>query len=283
MPRRPRAPDLPDFEAPPVTEVVLSVQFDTLAALGNVYAGLLWAEYRAEYPKVAEKPPLSPRFETFGGGGAPVPTNIPFRFEAFFDATISRFWFEEADGAHLMQLQNDRIVHNWRKRETETEYPRYEPIADRFEREIGKFENFLRREHLGELRANQCEVTYINTIQLPDGADPHQHLNRITPLWSGSFGSLDLLEPENVLTQARYIFKEDGKPLGRVYVNFTPVIRNADLSPAVQLDITVRARPAEQSVEAAFDLLDREREIVVRTFAAVTTSEMHRVWERRGG
>jgi len=52
---------------------------------------------------------------------------------------------------------------------------------------------------------------------------------------------------------------------------------------AMQLDITVRARPAGQSIEAAFDLLDKEREIVVRTFAAVTTPEMHRVWGRRGG
>lgn len=283
MPRKPRAADLPDFEAPPVTEVVLSVQFDTLAALGNVHAGLLWTEYRAEYPRVSEKPPLNPNFETFGGGGAPLPTQIPFRFEALFDPTISRFWFEEAGGTHLMQVQNDRIVHNWRRRDTENEYPRYEPIADRFEREIEKFEDFLRREGLGELRVNQCEVTYINTIQLPDGADPHRHLNRITPLWSGRLDLPNLLEPENVLTQARYILKEDGQPFGRAYVNFTPIIRNVDLSPAVQLDITVRGRPAGQSAEAAFDLLDREREIVVRTFAAVTTPEMHREWERKGG
>ena len=283
MPRRPRAPDLPNFAAPPITEVVLSVQFDTLAALGNVHAGLLWTEYRADYPKVSEKPPLNPQFETFGGGGAPAPTQIPFRFEAFFDSTISRFWFEETGGAHLVQVQNDRIVHNWRKRDIENEYPRYEPIADRFEREIRKFKDFLSREGLGELRANQCEVTYINTIQLPDGADPHQHLNRITPLWNGGFDSPGLLEPENVLTQARYLLKEDGQPFGRTYVNFAPVIRNVDLGPAVQLDITVRARPAGQSTEAAFDLLDREREIVVRTFAAVTTPEMHRMWERRDG
>ena len=85
------------------------------------------------------------------------------------------------------------------------------------------------------------------------------------------------------MTQAQYILKEDGAPFGRTYVNFTPVIRNVDLSPAVQLDITVRARPVGQSAEAAFDLLDREREIVVRTFAAVTAPEMHRIWGRRDG
>jgi uncharacterized protein (TIGR04255 family) len=281
MRRQPRPPDLPNFGKPPVTEVALSVQFDTIAPLGNIHAGLLWAEYRSEYPKVSELPALPPQFETFGGGGAP--TTVPFQFETLLQAPMSRFWFEEAGGEHLMQIQNDRIVHNWRKRETEGEYPRYEPIADRLEGEIGKFEEFLQREKLGQLRANQCEVTYINTIELLDGGDPHRHIERITPLWSGFVEGDRSLEPENVATQIRYVLKNDGTSIGRVYVNFSSVFRIPDQTHGVQLSITVRARPQEPHIEAALGLLDREREILVRTFAAVTTEEMHRLWERTDG
>jgi uncharacterized protein (TIGR04255 family) len=196
---------------------------------------------------------------------------------------MSRFWFEEASGEHLMQIQNDRIVHNWRKREPGGEYPRYEPIADRLEGEIRKFKEFLGRESLGELRANQCEVTYINTIELLDGGDPHRLLERITPLWNGLAEGDHSLDPENVATQIRYILKNDETPIGRVYVNFSPVVRVPDYTHAVQLSITVRARPQEPDVEAALGLLDREREAVVRTFAAVTTQEMHDLWERTNG
>jgi uncharacterized protein (TIGR04255 family) len=280
MPRQPRPSDLPNFGKPPVTEVALSVQFDTIAPLGNIHAGLLWTEFRSEYPKASELPPLPPQFETFGGGGAPT---VPFQFEIPFQASMSRFWFEEAGGEHLMQIQNDRIVHNWRKRGTEEEYPRYEPIADRLEGEIRKFEEFLQREGLGELRANQCEVTYINTIELLDGGDPHRQLERITPLWSGFVEGDHSLDPETVATQVRYVLKNDGTPIGRVYVNFSSVVRIPDQTHGVQLSITVRARPQEPHVETALGLLDREREILVRTFAAVTTQEMHRLWERTDG
>jgi uncharacterized protein (TIGR04255 family) len=277
MARRSRPADLPNFNKPPVTEVAVSVQFDTIAAFSNVYAGLLWAGCRSEYPVASEKPSLSPQFETFGGGG--VVSQVPLRFATFFEPPASRFWFEEASGIHLMQIQNDRIVHNWRKRDT-NEYPRYEPIADRFEMEIRKFEEFVRGERLGELLPNQCEVTYINTIEVPDQSNPYHQLHRITPICAGQPKMPNQLDPENISAQTRYILKEDDEPFGRVYINFTPVIRSSDLTPAVQLDIIVRARPSAQSIEAAMDLLDREREIVVRTFAAVTTSEMHRLWER---
>ena len=37
-----RPEDLPDFRDPPLVEVVLGVQFATVAGFGSVHAGLLW-------------------------------------------------------------------------------------------------------------------------------------------------------------------------------------------------------------------------------------------------
>lgn len=277
MAQRSRPADLPNFEKPPLTEVALCVQFDTLAAFTNLHAGLIWAECRGDYPVASEKPAIPPQFETFGGSGvAPL---MPFRFAAYSEPPTSRFWFEETSGVDLVQIQNDRIVHNWRRRDG-YQYPRYETIVERFEAEYRKFAKFVEREGLGDLRPNQCEITYINTIELPDGSNPHHQLCRIALLCTERPEVATFLEEENRSVQARYILKRNGEPYGRVHVNFLPVVRSSDLAPAVQLDITARGRPEAQTAEAAWDLIENEREIVVRTFAAVTAPEMHRLWGR---
>ena len=184
-----------------------------------------------------------------------------------------------------MQLQPDRIIHNWRKRTPEHVYPRYETVRRRFESDLGAFTKFLALEELGEFRPNQCEVTYINIIEFPEGTDPHPRLEQITPFWSARpIGSLPE-EFENALIQSQFVLKDatDEKPFGRLYVNFQPAVRQTDLTPVVRLEITARARPLEESVASAFDMLDEERSAIVRTFAALTTPEMHKLWGRTDG
>lgn len=62
--KRPR--HLPDFEAPPLTEVALSLQFQQIANFGFVDIGLLWARFRERFGRVEYHTPLAPNFETFG-------------------------------------------------------------------------------------------------------------------------------------------------------------------------------------------------------------------------
>jgi hypothetical protein len=61
-----RPSDLPDFSLPPVNEVILSLQFATLEKLRSYHIGLLWSEFKAEYPDISEQQPISAAFETFG-------------------------------------------------------------------------------------------------------------------------------------------------------------------------------------------------------------------------
>lgn len=275
---RVRPADLPDFARPPVTEVVLSIQFAPLLAFKSVHVGLLWERFRKEYPKVSEQAQLAPAFETFGGAAAVMPPML--EIQTLLSPPMSRFWFETADGYELMQVQQDRIVHNWRKREREQEYPRYESIRDKFSSDVENFAAFLESEKLGAVSANQCEVGYINTIELSEGADPHKELNRITPLWTGQFAERYNPELENSTIQSRFVLREGGRPYGRVYVSFAPAFLTADNRPVVRLEITVRGRPSADSIDNAFEMLDDQRELVVRTFAAVTTPEMWKIWGR---
>jgi uncharacterized protein (TIGR04255 family) len=269
---------LPDFKLPPIDEVVLSIQFATLQGFKSVHAGLFWKSIRSKYPNVAEHPPLQSVFETFG-----TPPSLPgARIQLMVTPPTPRFWFEKEGKPDLLQLQLDRIVHNWRKREREQVYPRYEAIRGRFEAEVATFAKFLATERLGELRPNQCEVTYINLIELPDGEDPQPKLHEITPLWLGPPSTSFPSEFENALIQSQFLLKESGdeSPVGRIYVNFQPAVRQTDLTPVVRLEITARAKPRQESITDAFRLLDHERSAVVQTFAAVTTSEMHKIWGR---
>lgn len=278
QPLRPRPADLPNFERPPVTEVVLSIQFAALTAFRTLHVGLLWDKLRQEYPNASEQPPLPPVFETFGAALAFAPPRL--EIQTFLSPPMHRFWFETADGSELLQVQQDRILHNWRKREKEQEYPRYETIREQFVADIGAFNDFLNKEGLGEVRPNQCEVNYINSIELADADSPYTRLERITPLWTGSFAENYGNEIENTAIQSRFVLQEGGQPYGRAYVSFTPAVLPAENRPVMRLDITVRGKPRQQTLESAFDMLDQEREIVVRTFAAVTTPELWEMWGR---
>jgi len=268
------AEDVPSFDQPPVTEVGLSIQFASIPGFRSVHIGLLWQHFRQIYPKVSEQAPVGPVFETFGSGA---PSTPQFQIETLMVPPMARFWFESTDGVRLLQVQQDRLIHNWRKINNEP-YPRYEPIRERFFNDVGETSGFLEREGLGPIQPNQCEVVYTNVVTLPDGTDPHSHLERITPLWRGWEHEAELAPLENVSMRFRYLMRSDEVPVGRVYVEFQPVRMIADAAPAIKIDITARGKPRESNIESAFQLLDVARRAVVRTFDRVTTQEMHSVW-----
>jgi uncharacterized protein (TIGR04255 family) len=129
---------------------------------------------------VSELGPINAVFETFGTSPQP---GSHIRFEQFLSPPMPRYWFEKSGTPDLLQVQQNRIIHNWRKHEDEPIYPRYETLRDRFKREVNQFISFLDDEKIGELLPNQCEVTYMNIIQLPGSESVHDRLEKITPLW----------------------------------------------------------------------------------------------------
>ncbi len=274
---RRRPTGLPNFDRPPVTEVVLSIQFAAMVQMHAVHAGLYWNEIRQEYPRVSEQAPIAPVFETFGATPVLTPT---MQIQAMLIPPLPRIWFETDEGDHLVQLQQDRILHNWRKRSSTAEYPRYETLHEKLVLEVEKLNEVLTKESVGEIRPNQCEVTYINTITLRDGQNPHEHLSRITPLWTGTLSEPYLPNAETTTLQTKYVLRRGTVPYGRVYVTFTPAYLATDYSPAIQLEITARGKPLDDNTSSAFALLDEERQAIVRAFTAVTTSPMHEEWGR---
>jgi uncharacterized protein (TIGR04255 family) len=247
--------------------------------LKSPHIGLFWKSFRAQYPDISEQPEIQPSFETFG---APeIQQRGMMSFQTLLTPPMPRFWLQKEGRADLLQVQRDRIIHNWRQTPDDSVYPRYEKLRAKFQKEVQKFEEFLASEDLGKIEVNQCELTYINLIdETTAGADIHAHLDKISPLFAGITSDPAPGEVENSLVQMRYFLNDGPERVGRIHVIMQPAFRQSDLRPMFKIDITARGRPRGSSVMEAFDLLDLERNAIVRTFAAVTTSAMHELWER---
>lgn len=272
-----RPSDLPDFKYPPLDEVALSVQFNPIAGLQSPQLGLLWSGFREQFPNTEQHPPLDPIIENFGP-----PTRPSVRLEMTNTLPIPRCWFLKEDGTELIQVQQDRFIHNWRKLDSSDSYPRYEHVRKQFSDELYEFCSFLEREKLGAFSPKQCEVTYTNVILADGDRIEHGELNRILTLVKSEYSDDFLGQPENIRLATQYIIRDqDANPLGRLHISAKPAFRITDDGPIFLLNITARGAPSSNQINDVVAFMDMGREWIVRGFASVTTPEMHKIWGRK--
>ena len=265
-----RPPDLPDFEDPPLHEVVLGVQFATPRGFQQIFAGEVWELYRKDFPKVGEQPALPPSFETFG-----LTENQQFNFGFLTGAIPNRYWFLSANGDELIQFQSDRLLHNWRKVGDETNpYPRFESMIEKFEDELSKLEFYFTRFGSEKLNINQCELTYVNEIIIADSQE------------SSVENWLNLVNLKNIgaegfkLEFKKAIKDTQGNPYGRLICEASTTT-NKKNEPIISLNLTVRGAPQESNIKFALDLLRSGRELIVVSFDEVTTDFAHKKWSKK--
>lgn len=270
--------DLPNFRSPPVVEVVLSLQFDPIDGLGTAQLGLLWGEFEKEFPVVQEHPPIESQIEHFGK--PPADLGIQINFTNL--PPMRRLWFVNEDGTHLIQVQQDRFIHNWRGKGDK--YPRYESLRDKFQKEVTKFDNFLRSRGLNKIIPIQCEVTYINQIFSETNPDEYVKLDESVTVWKSNYSDNFLKEPEDVRFYTRHlIIGDDDKPIGRLHVSLEPSYLKKTGKPVLVLSLTARGKPINNSVEGAFEFFEIGREWIVKGFTSITTRNMHKQWRKYNG
>lgn len=267
---------LPEFERPPVIEVVLSVQFERLEALRSPQLGYVWQAFRDRFPNTEEHPPIEPAFEQFGPK-AGVRAGGLFELHSSFPSP--RVWFLNAASTELVQIQSDRFIRNWRKQENSDQYPRYTFLRGEFAKDLERFQNLVKREGWGQIEPNQCEVTYVNVIPAGSGWKAPGELGRVCTLFTPAYSDEGLGLPDEAAINARYLISGEGdEALGRLHIAIAPVVRTTDGSSAFRLSLTARGRPAGEGTDAVLQFLDRGHEAIVRGFASVTTAEMHALW-----
>lgn len=269
---------LPEFDNPPVVEVALSVQFESLTELRTPQLGLLWSKFRGRFPKLEEQAPLAPMRERFGVAGERKPR---VQFEVLREAPVPRCWFLTDDGTELIQVQQDRFVRNWRKVGESGDYPRFDYIRSTFRKDFEEFERFARDEQIGEPHANQCEVTYVNHILAGSGSDNERDPSKILTVFETKYSEEFLPSLEEGRVSGAYVIPgTDGTPLGRLRFSIEPAFRHSDGQQILVLNLVARGQPDGKGMDGIMNFFDTGREWIVRGFAAITTPEMHKIWGR---
>ena len=274
-----RPPNLPDFEKPPVTEVVLGVQFKTDKPLRVPHLGLFWQTVRDAFPDFREQPPLAPEIELLEPGVLEAP-----QAQATIGIRIGpgaipapRCWFVDPPGNKLIQLQSDRFLHNWRKVTGKEEYPHYEAIRDEFIARWREFVSFLNDADLGAPTVTQAELTYVNHIpkdscwsEADDMPKVFSCLKRVDE--PALFGPMEIMEfairrrlPDN---------------RGRLHVTAAPACHIKDKSIMIRMVLTARGPVGDNSDDAILDWMRMGRVEIVNSFTALTAPEAHKFWGR---
>ena len=271
-------PDLPDFTSPPVVEVALSVQFNSIEKFRTTHIGLLWERFRKEFPLIEEHAPRESVIEQFERTLVQLPE---LKVEVMNLPPVPRVWFLNEMGTELVQIQQDRFVHNWRKRGAKEEYPRYESIKNTFVDEVESFVDFLNSEDLGNLIPNQCEITYVNHIYSDREGNLHPPLDEVVTVWNSEYSDDFLGLPEDSRFQARYLIRDaTKKSVGRLHINAEPRFKIDDGSPVLVLTLTARGFPQGKGLDGVISFLDLGREWIVKGFTSITTKKIHETWGR---
>ena len=266
----------PEYEAPPVVEVVLSLQFKKLPGLQVPQLGGLWQRFRREFPVTEDKPPIQRIKESFE---PPKPAAIQWEIDT--EPVPPRCWFKSRDGSEMIQVQQDRFIFNWQRTEEGGDYPRYSHVRERFEQNFAVFLSYAKNLRIGPIEIDQCEVTYVNHLFAGQGWKRHGQIDRIFAFWSGRHSDRFLGEPEDVKAQWRYqILGDDGAPCGRLNASVEPRTKPGDERPLLRFVLTARGAPIGEGPEGALRFFDLGREYVVRGFTSMTSKRMHKIWER---
>lgn len=265
---------LPDFDNPPVVEVVLGVQFDRIQDFRQGHFGRFWDIVQDRYPLTQDHPRLeSPFF--MPDEGAPQPW---FKVQMVGSLPTHRAWFMSSDEERLIQLQDDRLIHNWRYRGRT--YPRFESLRDEFWALLGAFRSTLEGSEIQPPSLRQVEVTYLNWIS---NSSPERFLRAATDAALNVDGVSS--RPDFQTWQSRYSVVTTERP-GHAYLTIEskPGSQRTDtgIETGYILSLTYSSQLGDGTDDAAVDSeFLRSRQLIVEAFTEITRAEMHRDTEWR--
>lgn len=264
--QRIRPSDLPEFDSPPINELVLGVQIARPRAYDDRLVNETWNLFSDEYPRFQEVARLEPVFEVFGNR-----TGLGLNLDIQLGPVGKRYWFLAEDDSHLIQFQDDRLFVNWRQaRLGEQTYPRFHVVFPRFINALTKVRGFYAAK--GEaFVVNQAEITYVNVIPLGESAisDWLRVVQTPFPI------SVDGLQASFSET----VHGNDNRPHARLHHRFDLVALTKDGSAALKVELTYRGAPKD--VDDALNLVWAGRDRIVRRFTEMTTDHAHETWRRR--
>jgi uncharacterized protein (TIGR04255 family) len=269
--------NLPDFEKPPVVEVALNVQFRKCVMLRSLQIAALHTRFMDSFPNAEEHNPLPAVVETLDEKAF----TPKIEFELSNLPPVSRYFFVNATGTDLIQVQQDRFARNWRKVGTEETYPRYERIKQQFKIDLQTFCDFQQEKKLGSFIPTQCEVVYVNHIEAGAGWKGFSDAALVFTTQQLSYSDSFLIAPETIGFSESHIITNGDKPVGRLHILVEPAYQAATQKPIFKMTLIARGAPMGQGIDGVLNFFDTGRVWIVRGFASITQQSMHKIWGRK--
>jgi len=265
-------PALPQYDNPPVIEVVAGVLFEELASLHGIQLGAFWEKLKPDYDHTREVAPLAPLLESFGEprGVKLHLTDVP---------PLARTWLLTSKENGVIQVQRDRFLHNWKKVDPGDQHPRYSKVIHMFKERLDTFEEFLAENDLGPIKPLQYEMTYVNHIPQHDGWEGLDDAGRIFPDF------VRRSDPGRFLPSPDAINWRTAFPLpneeGRLHTAIRQMQRPTDQEPVLLFELTARGIPRDRSRDSMWAWFDLAHEWIVRGFTDLTAENVRRnVWKQ---
>jgi uncharacterized protein (TIGR04255 family) len=260
-----KSQSLPDYEKPPVVEVVCGIVFETIKAFKGHHLGLFWQKVRDEFPGCdhAARLGFNPEVE-------------PFDLANY----LPRAWFVSAKQNTLIQLQDNMFFFNWRRMQEDEDYPRYSTIIEAFKTNLAVFHEFLQEEDLGSVTPKTCELTYINHIPKGEGWESLSEIKETFPDLAWNSTEKRFL-PQPITLSGQIVFPmPDDK--GRLNVTLQRgEKKQPDKCPVLILQIKAQGLGGEKSMDAVWEWFEVAHEWIVRGFTDLTgTTIQKEVWRR---
>lgn len=253
------------FVRPPVMEVACGIAFSLEKPLKSPHVGLYWSAISDEFVRCEDAAPIPGIVESIGGSEVSE-SGVQIEFVGL--PPLRRSWLINAAGTHLIQLQEDRFLYNWKRTGDGLEYPSYGAVVAGFRAHWSRFKAFLVSQELGDPTPTQLELTYFNMLPATPGL-LRDHVR--------AAGDRFLPEPEGVAWRSQYLLPEGA---GRLHIAATSARVVSTGLIGIRLDITARGLPKESSSTACERWFDMAHEWITHGFVDVTTPEAHEIWGR---
>lgn len=253
----PETEDEFELRHPPVIEAVLGIQFLPLATWSIPHFGLFWQRVRSTYP----------RFQVQGPILAPESVAAGTLFGA-------RLWFIDESDQRVLQVQNDRIVINWRRR-GESSYPRYRVMRSEMESLWPRFLQFLEEEDIGSPQVVRCEYTYFNHIDIPTLVSGDDPFDELFPFWRGGPATF-LIEGGNQTFSNTVVMPATSSV---ITVTLQPAVSVELNKQVMQLSFSATTTLKSADVASVLEAADTSHALDVRAFKEFTSDKLRSKWD----
>jgi uncharacterized protein (TIGR04255 family) len=243
--------------------VSAGVQFHRLLKWQTRHFGDFWRELHTEFPETMDAPPV----ESIPEG------QIQFEISLSPLPPLRRVLMVSQDKSYLVQVQESRFHVNWRKQPS-NEYPHFPAVYSRYQQALHEFGKFVGNNELGEIKAEQYELTYLNHIPT-QSSDFASSLEGYVKLFRWSDVNPKYLAAPTSATASWQFVMPGGA--GVMRANLTHV----KLPPTNDVLVLALACSGSPSPNYTPDQwYEYAHQMIVRGFADLTTDDAQRKWER---